>query len=183
MNECQEVVKSPRQHADHFFYCWLSFYFCGVLCGLLAARAACSGLASQLAVFCNHLCPDGRPPLFPMLWSSLLLLVLTVLFSQLPGAGFWLSCLVGTKAFCTAYVFGIFYLLRENAGFLTAAFFLALHAALFLPAFFFLGCHCHGLRLAGRGRYWFRYRILPVIGSFAYLFVVVWLESLLMARF
>ena len=181
MNEM--CAKSGRRWQDErFFYIWISVYFLGAMAGILAARVCCAALGVGLIDFCGSIYGNGFAAR-PIFFSSALLFLLTILLSQLPGGAYWTLGLVGIKAFCTAFVFGIFYLWRQFSGLHIAPLFLAVHSLLLLPAFYFLVCHCRRVRLSGRGRYWFRYRLLPVGLAFLYLLIVVWLEQLLLALF
>ena len=164
---------------DSFFYRWLLVYFVGVLAGLLAARWSVAQMGQALTTLGQSLFCDGHPAVWPLFWSSLGFGVLLVLLSQLPAAGVLLWLAVGAKAFCTAYVFGVCFSTQQTAALGRAPLRLIAHAALLLPAYYFLAYHCRRVPLGGRGRYWFQYRLLPVLLALAYLLLISFLEQML----
>lgn len=183
MNEIFIQDRHTSRRTDRFFYLWFSFCLLGIIFGISAAAVCFSNCRDWLSEFCTDIFCSGFPAPQPLFFCSVLLLLVTVLSSQLPGGRIWLSLLIVWKAFSIAYVFGILYLLQQDGNFLPSAFSIVFHSFLLLPAFYFLTYHCYGVRLFGRGRYWFRYRILPVFLIFLYVLLAVWVEQMLWAHF
>ena len=167
---------------DSFFYRWLLIYFFGVLTGLMAARWSVAQMGQALTELGRSLFQEGHPAIWPLFWSSLGFGIFLVLLSQLSAAGLLLWLAVGAKAFCTAYVFGVCFSLQQVADLGRVPFCLIAHAALLLPAYYFLAYHCRRVSLRGRGRYWFRYRLLPILLTLAYLLLIAVLEQVLWRR-
>lgn len=71
-------------------------------------------IGDTLLLFCLDVCPDGYPAALPLFLSAVLFCLVTVLLSQLPGSACWITLLAGFKAFCTAFVFGVFYVLQQQ---------------------------------------------------------------------
>lgn len=182
MNYTGTVVRAGVRRADSFFGSWLIAFAAGIFLGLLAARASCAAIGDTLLLFCSDVCPDGYPAALPLFLSAVLFCLVTVLLSQLPGSACWITLLAGFKAFCTAFVFGVFYVLQQQTDLGPAVLAFSIHMLLLFPAFYYLASHCQGLRLSGSGRYWFRYRVLPVLLTFGYLLLSFWLESALFER-
>lgn len=176
------AARTQKRCMELFFYKWMVLYFAGSASGLLAGRAALLANETALSSFCSKLYADYAVVFGPLFGASACFLLLTVLLSQLPGGRFLPLFLVPVKAFSTAYVFSIFYLLREQTAISAAVAAVALHAVFFLPAFYFLCVHCSRGSLAGRGPFWLRYRILPILLTFVYLFLATLLERYLLGR-
>lgn len=176
------AARTRKRCMELFFYMWMALYFLGSAAGLLAGRAALLANETALSSFCARLYTDGAVVYGPLFGASACFLLLTVLLSQLPWGRRLSMLLVPIKAFSTAYVFSIFYLLREQASVSLAVAAVALHAVFFLPAFYFLCVHCGRGSLAGKGPYWFRYRIVPILLTFVYLLLATLLERYLLGR-
>ena len=174
---CLCTRTSLRSH-DSFFYRWLFFFFLGILAGLIAARLSVTQMELALVELCNSLHLNHHSAVWPLLGSSAAFALLLVLLSQLPVARLFVFLAVAGKAFCTAYAYGVLFLLQQHGSFNHTSLFLIVHAALLLPAYYFLAFHCCRTRLDGRGWHWFQYRLLPVLLVFLYLFVVAFFERM-----
>ncbi len=161
--------------SDSFFYSWLAVFGAGTLCGVLAARFSCAVMDEPLLALCGSVCPDGRLAAWPLFFSTASFFLVTVLLSQLPGSRFFIAVLTWVKAFSTAYVFGVLYVLHQQAGLHAAVLSVALHAMLLLPAFYMFSCQCTAAK--GRVLSW------PAVLALVYLLLAVWLETALFARF
>ena len=182
LNRFSATVKCRQSNADSFFYGWLFSYGAGVLLGLLAVQASRSSIGDEMVMLCRSACPGGRLQAGPLFASSICFFLLTILFSQLSGGFGWTLFLTGFKAFCTAYVFGVFYVLQQQLNLQKAVLSLAIHTVFLLPALFELTRRCSTIRLHGKGRFWFRYRICPLLLLFGYLVGLFCLESALFAK-
>ncbi len=168
---------APR--ADRFLCAWLASFSVGAVVGLAAVRVSARSMSEGFPDLCRAAFAGGRFPLWPMLAGVTFFFLLIVLCSQLPGGGLWVRLLTGAKAFCTAYVYGVFYLVRSVSGLGAALLPLAVHTVLSLPALYSLSFHCLRFRLWGRGLHWFRYRTLPPALLYAYLLALTAVMSVL----
>lgn len=180
---CMLSVDSfDSKQTGQFMYFWIGCYLVGSISGLLSALY--SFTYYEFSHFTVIASSDRGPFSFCALFvSSLILLGLTVLISQLPGRRFLIMLLVLFKAFSLAFTFGLLYLLHfETQSFFSASA-LALHSFFVLPVFYFMARHCCCFQLLGRGRYWFRYRIGPILLAFLVLFLLFQLEVSIMSFF
>ena len=171
-------ARTSLHSRDSFFYHWLIFFFLGVLAGLFAARLSVAQMDHALTELCGSLGFSRHAAVWPIFWSSAAFALLLVLLSQLPVAKFLIFLAVAGKSFCTAYAFGVFFLFQQQGYFDRMPLFLIVHAALLLPAYYLLALHCCRTRLDGRGWHWFKYRLLPVLLVFLYLFLIALLERM-----
>ena len=166
---------------DTFFHRFLVCYIIGTILGLLAVRTSMISIEDTMMSLSAGVSLAGRGASVALFRSGCFLFLITILISQLSGRAFFLMLLVVCKAFATAYVFGALYALRETSGSDWVHF--LIYTVLFLPVFYCLVFHCQGSRLRGRGRYWFYYRILPILWMFCLLAAAVWLSAALSALF
>ena len=162
---------------NSFFHRFLVCYTIGMILGLLAVRTSFSAMGQQMMVLGSGVSFADRGASNALFRSGCFLFLMTILVSQLSGKTFFLMLLVGCKAFGTAYVFGALFALRDTIGFGWVRF--LAYTVMVLPIFYCLVLHCQGQRLKGRGRYWFYYRILPLLWMFGLLAAAVWLSAVL----
>lgn len=174
MNHTHVNPRARSRSANHFFYIWLLSYFCGTLLGIYAANMSYAQESDTFRIFCNEITVAHS-----LLLSAIFLVALIILLSNLPANRFSIPLLFAAKAFSTAFVFGILYLLKSQTDSAASCLVIALHALLMLPAYYFIAWHCSQFQLFGRGLIWFRYRLMPVILAILYIVLAVSLERLL----
>lgn len=174
MNVKALFADADALRSDSFFYSWLALFAAGTLGGILAARFSCAAMEGPLLALCGSICPEGRMAAWPLFFSTASFFLVTVLLSQLPGSRFFIAALTLVKAFGTAYVFGVFYVLHQQAGLHAAVLSLAIHAMLLLPAFYVFSCQCAAAKGRVPGR--------PMAAALGYLLVIAWLETALFQR-
>ena len=162
---------------NSFFHRFLVCYTLGMILGLLAVRMSLYSMGEEMAFLGAGVSLAGSGTSAALFQSGCFLFLITILVSQLSGRTFFLMLLVGCKAFSTAYVFGALFALRDAAGLNWGRF--LVYTVLVLPIFYCLVLHCQGQRLKGKGRYWFYYRILPLLWMFGLLAAAVWLSTAL----
>lgn len=172
---------ASMRRLDSFFKRFLLCYAIGTILGLLAARMSLISLGDTMTSLATGVSLAGSGASAALFRSGCFLFLTTLLVSQLSGRAFFLMLLVGGKAFGTAYVFGALFALRKIAGYNWIHF--LVYTVLVLPIFYCLVLHCQGPRLRGRGRYWFYYRILPILWMVGLLAAAVWLSAALCALF
>ncbi len=180
MHRAYSAAYPAVRQPNTFFRRFLTCYCLGTLLGLLAARAAWTAMGGSLEAMCGGVDLAGRGARLALLRSGALSFLVVLLLSQLSGRAFWLMTFVVGKAFGTAYVFGVLYLVQRGRS--LGWFQWAVHTALILPVFYGLLWHCQRGRLGGSGRYWAYHRLLPVLLAFGYLLLAAGLEALLFAR-
>ena len=174
------VIASSRR-LDAYFQRFLTCYFLGTILGLLAVRVSMASMGDTMGVLAAGVSLAGSSASSALFRSGCFLILITCLISQLSGRAFFLMLLVGGKAFCTAYVFGALFALRDIAGWNWIRF--LVHTVLVLPIFYCLVLHVLKPRLHGRGRYWFRYRAAPMLWIIGLWAAAAWLSTALWALF
>lgn len=181
MRTAYSVGTVSVRRLNSFFHRFLVCYIIGMFLGLLAVRMSFFSIREELTFLGAGVSLTDSGASAALFRSGCFLFLITILISQLSGKVFFLMLLVGCKAFSTAYVFGAMFALRNTTGLNWIRF--LVYTVLVLPIFYCMLLHCQGQRLKGKGRYWFYYRILPLLWMFGLLAAAVWLSAVLVGLF